>query len=57
MMQKTTLSQGWRSLWELRPRHAVPLPTRLLLISLIGVALALGLMAIVAIFGRVDRPR
>lgn len=56
MMQKTTLLQGWRSLWELRPLHAVPLPTRLLLISLTGVALALVLMAIVGIFGRVDRP-
>ena len=56
MTRQPTLLQGWRSLWELRPRHDVPTLARLLLISLIGIALALGLMAIVAIFGRVDRP-
>nr|WP_315261025.1 histidine kinase [uncultured Duganella sp.] len=48
--------QGWRSLWELQPRHQVATSTRLLLISLIAIALALGLMSFVAIFGRVDRP-
>jgi len=48
--------QGWRSLWELQPRHDVPTPTRLLIVSLIGIALALGLMSFVGIFGRVDRP-
>ncbi len=56
MIQKTSLLQGWRSLWELRPRHDVSPVIRLLAVSLIGVALALVLMAIVAIFGRVDRP-
>ena len=56
MIQQTTLLQGWRSLWELRPRHDVPAITRWLVVSLIGIALALGLMAIVAIFGRVERP-
>ena len=56
MIRKTTLAQGWHSLWELRPRHDVSTLSRLLVVSLIGVALALALMAIVAIFGRVDRP-
>ena len=53
---KSTLLQGWRSLWELRPHHDVPAATRLLSASLAAIALTLGLMAIVAIFGRVDRP-
>lgn len=56
MIQKTSLLQGWRSLWQLHPRHDVPALARLLMVSLIGIALALGLMAIVAIFGRVERP-
>ncbi len=56
MPRKTSLLQGWRSLWELRPDHAVPLPMRLFLASFVAVALALGLMSFVAIFGRVDRP-
>ena len=56
MTGKTTLLQGWRSLWELRPHHDVSLAARLLVASLIAIALALGLMAFVAIFGRVDRP-
>lgn len=41
MIQQTTLLQGWRSLWERRARHPAPFPTRLLVISLIGIALAL----------------
>ena len=56
MTIKTTLIQSWRSLWELRPRHEVPTVTRLLIASLIAVALALALMSFVAIFGHVDRP-
>ena len=56
MISKTTLMQGWRSLWELRPHHDASTATRLLAASLIAVILALGLMAFVAIFGRVDRP-
>lgn len=56
MTGKTTLLQGWRSLWELRPQHDVSLVARLLVASLIAIVLALGLMAFVAIFGRVDRP-
>ena len=56
MIQKTSLSQAWHSLWELRPRHEVPAATRLLLASLVEVALALGLMTFVAVFGRIDRP-
>lgn len=56
MTGKTTLLQGWRSLWELRPHHDVSLAARLLVASLIAIVLALGLMAFVAIFGRVDRP-
>lgn len=47
---------GWRSLWELRPHHDVSTLSRLLIASLIAIALAFGLMAFVAIFGRVDRP-
>jgi len=49
-------SQAWHSLWELRPRHEVPATTRLLLASLVAIALALGLMTFVAVFGRIDRP-
>ena len=56
MTIKTTLIQSWRSLWELRPRHEVPTVTRVLIASLIAVALALALMSFVAIFGHVDRP-
>ncbi|NNG22624.1 sensor histidine kinase [Telluria aromaticivorans] len=56
MPRKTSLLQGWRSLWELRPDYDVPLATRLFLASFVAVALALGLMSFVAIFGRVDRP-
>lgn len=55
MTGKTALLQGWRSLWELRPHHDVSLAARLLVASLIAIVLALGLMAFVAIFGRVDR--
>lgn len=46
---------GWRSLWELRPQHEVSTITRLLGASVLAVALALGLMSLVAIFGRVER--
>jgi signal transduction histidine kinase len=56
MTIKTSVHEGWRSLWELRPDHGVPVAARLLAASLIALVLALGLMAIVAIFGRVDRP-
>jgi two-component sensor histidine kinase len=56
MTAKTSLLQGWRSLWELQPRHNAPTIPRLLVISLIGIALALGLMSFVAIFGRINRP-
>jgi len=56
MQTKTTLRLAWRSLWELRRTHSVPTGVRLLAASLLAVALALGLMSIVAVFGRVDRP-
>lgn len=56
MIRKTTWVQGWHALWELRPQHDVSVVTRLLIASLIAIALALGLMSFVAIFGRVDRP-
>lgn len=56
MTIKTSLLHGWHSLWKLQPRHEVATLTRLLVISLIGIALALGLMSFVAIFGRVNRP-
>jgi two-component sensor histidine kinase len=55
-MTKTTLLQGWRSLWELRPHHDASAAVRLLIASLIAIALALGLMSFVAVFGHVDRP-
>jgi signal transduction histidine kinase len=56
MFNKTTLRLAWRSLWELRPHHDAPLGARLLVISLLATAVALALMTIVAIFGRIDRP-
>ena len=56
MIQTTSLLQAWHSLWELRPRHDVAAATRLLLASLVAIALALGLMTFVAVFGRIDRP-
>ena len=55
MNRKSILHQGWRSLWELRPHHDTSAATRLLVASLLAVALALGLMSFVAIFGRVSR--
>jgi signal transduction histidine kinase len=56
MFNKTTLDQAWRSLWELRPQHEAPLGARLLVISLLATIVALALMSIVALFGRIDRP-
>jgi len=56
MTTHSFLQQGWRSLWELRAHHDAPLPARLLAASLVAVALALGLMSFVGIFGRIDRP-
>jgi len=56
MFNKTILVRAWRSLWELRPRHDVPAGARLSVVSLLALALALGLMSIVAVFGTVDRP-
>jgi len=50
------LHQGWRSLWEFRPHPEASTISRLLAASLIAVALALGLMSFVAVFGRVNRP-
>lgn len=55
-MQTPTLRQAWQSLWELRRTRSVSTRARLLVASLLAVALALGLMSIVAVFGRVDRP-
>ena len=40
MTQSSFLQQGWRSLWELRAHHDVPLPARLLAASLVAIALA-----------------
>jgi len=56
MTIKLTMQSAWGSLWVLRSRHEAPLWARLLLATGIGTALALGLMSIVAVFGRVDRP-
>lgn len=56
MSRTRTLRRAWHSLWELRPHHDVPVAARLAVVSLIALALALGLMTIVAVFGTVDRP-
>lgn len=56
MTSKTILRRAWRSLWELRPHHDVPGGARLVVISLLALALAVGLMTIVAVVGTVDRP-
>jgi len=56
MSIRTRFAAAWHSLWELRPRHQVSAWDRVLVASLLAVALALGLMGFVAIFGRVDRP-
>ena len=56
MLKKTSLGRAWRSLWELRPQHDVPIAARLLLISLLALLLALALMTIVALFLHVDPP-
>lgn len=56
MTRKAIWQQGWRSLWELHPHHDTTLLTRLLIVSLIAIVLALSLMSFVGIFGRVDRP-
>jgi signal transduction histidine kinase len=56
MFNKTTLARAWNSLWELRPQHEAPLGARLFVMSLLAAAVALVLMTMVAIFGRVDRP-
>jgi signal transduction histidine kinase len=56
MFNKPILRRAWRSLWELRPHHEAPVAARLFVVSLLALALALGLMTIVAIFGTVERP-
>lgn len=56
MFDNSTLLQGWRSLWEFRPSPGVSLAARLLAATLLAVALALGLMSLVAVFGRVNVP-
>jgi signal transduction histidine kinase len=56
MTSKTILRRAWRSLWELRRRHDVSTAARLGAISLLALALALGLMTLAAAFATVDRP-
>jgi len=56
MLNHSILMQGWRSLWEFRSAANAGLGARLLAASLLAVALALGLMVFVAVFGRVERP-
>jgi hypothetical protein len=56
MTSQTKLRRAWRSLWELRPHDDVAIQARLAVISLLALALALGLMTLVAVFGTVDRP-
>lgn len=56
MPNNSILLQGWRSLWDFRPNPGVPLAARLLAATLLAVVLALGLMSLVAVFGRVNVP-
>jgi len=56
MTNKATLSAAWDSLWRLRSSHLAPLWARMLLATGVAVVLALALMSIVAVFGRVDYP-
>jgi hypothetical protein len=56
MSRTTILRRAWRSLWELRPQHEVSASARLAAASLLALALALGLMTVVAVFGTVARP-
>lgn len=56
MLNRAHLRRAWHSLWTLQARHDVPTGARLLVVSCIALALALGLMTIVAVFGTVDRP-
>ena len=56
MISKAILRRAWRSLWELRPHHGVSAGARLFVVSLLALALALGLMTLAAIFGTVEWP-
>lgn len=56
MISKAILRRAWRSLWELRPHHDVSAGARLFVVSLLALALALGLMTLAAIFGTVEWP-
>lgn len=56
MTSQTLLRRAWRSLWELRPHHDVAVQARLAAISLLALALALGLMTLAAAFATVDSP-
>ena len=56
MMTKLTMQAVWDSLWTLRSRHASPPWARMLMATGLSVVLALALMSVVAIFGRVDYP-
>jgi hypothetical protein len=56
MFNKAALRLAWRSLWELRRHHDVPIAARLFVVSLLALALALGLMTIAGVFGTIDRP-
>ena len=56
MTSTTLLRRAWRSLWDLRPQHDVGVKARLAVISLLALALALGLMTLAAAFATVDRP-
>ncbi|MCC2972652.1 sensor histidine kinase [Massilia sp. IC2-476] len=55
-MTGSYLGRGWRSLWEFRPDPEAPLGARLLVASGVAVALALGLMSFVEVFGTVEWP-
>jgi signal transduction histidine kinase len=56
MTSQAILRRAWRSLWELRPDHDVGLGARLCVVSLLALALALGLMTFVALFATVEPP-
>lgn len=56
MTSQAILRRAWRSLWELRSDHDVATGARLFVISLLALALALGLMILAALFATVEPP-
>lgn len=52
----STINAAWRSLWVLRRQHEAPAWARALLAGVLGVMLALALIALVTAVGDVNRP-